>query len=1481
MSRFRLRHVLPFLAGLSLIGVLAFTPDLLAQSESLTEVGDASGLGSEDPRIIIANIIRTFLTVLGVLAVLIVLYGGWVWMTAGGNAEKVEKAKKILIRGGIGIAIILMSWAITTFVITALLDSTGGSGGSGDDSDGSGGGVLGGGSTTSFSVTDYSPEGAVSIRNVQLRVTFSKTLDDETVEGNIVVTNASSGEAVDGAITVSGNKATFVPSAACPSPNEDRSCFDADTEFTVTVSEAIESSSGTALTCGADDCTSSFTTGSLVDTEDPVAEITDPERGDGVEAGSVETIQVHATDDTEVSGADFSLDEEEFDSVGAEGDDLSDVTIESTWDTTELTVGQDYEISVTVTDIAGNTDGVSVDVTARGAWCFNDEIDEEYGETGLNCGGDSSSAEYCGACDGSSCTEDSECSSGSCVDGVCTTLPEIESVSPGSGAVGTYVTVSGSGFGTSTGTVAFTSEDGTTTVEADIPSCSDGWSDTEIVVEVPEGAGDGPITVTTDDDLSDATDDDAGALIDDFDVNDTERPKLCSLFPDEGESTDGTTLSGLDFGDEQGSSTVSFGTSAAGSYTSWEDTSASVTVPALEDGEYDVVVTVDGVESNAVTYTVEEDTTGDPVITGIDPSEGAVGDYITISGENFGILVGTVRLVDDAGNEAVAEVDFPEECAEDYWEPTEITVIVPEEYQSGDGLSAGAFDVYVVTQEGAESDTTSFTVEDGDPSPGICAIDPDVGLAGTSVTIYGERLGSDEGSVAFYDEDGDVAATVDEDGWSSDAISLTVPSGAETGPVTVTSSAGDESNSIDFEVSDAGAAETETEPASYGWYFSTGEIPETPELLVECSDDRISGVPNNRFTSDGVCVEAMVYGEFSTVMNEGSITDALTVEMCTAAGEQPCDTTTDVTGDGTLGVSSSTTSTTFSWSPSSTFTADTTYRVTVSTAAMSDEAQALDDDVSWEFTTASSSETCEVDTVHVVPSAATITEQYATEQFTAVPADGCVVVDGDDYTWDWYVYSGVANLTSDDECAGGTTDCTLVEALAEGEADVIAEETASTTSGQADLTVAFTDPYVSDYWPDCDQACSNGEIGASFNTAVTSTSLETDGRVELYECDNELCAVGPADEYGSYDVVATDCDDDDPSLCAGVAISPDAELTPGTYYRAVISRRVETPSGVSLTRTNYDTGFSWVFRVMEGDATCAVERIEVTPVDAVADAIGDRQTFTVDAYGTPDACSVAGQLLSASDYDWSYGAWSDDGSDAAVDVADWWDVGSSSGFVDTSIEDVPEGCTASCIPSGSTALDAVCGDGTVDSDAGEECEDGNTADDDGCSSSCLYEGSETTCGDDVVDTYEECDDGGIADGDGCSSVCLNEGSRAIGTTCGNDDVAYEADQGGEDCDDGNVVNGDGCSSVCLNEGSLTLTDVGGAVCGDLRPTAPAKARTAATGPAATTARSRGRTAKARIATAKNGARIPARTADRPSRTPSPRSAATARPASAK
>lgn len=86
--------------------------------------GDATGLGQSDLRTTIGNLINVVLGFLGVVAVCIVLLGGFKWMTAGGNDEKVAEAKRLLIAGVIGLAIILSAYAITSFVLSSIIQSS-------------------------------------------------------------------------------------------------------------------------------------------------------------------------------------------------------------------------------------------------------------------------------------------------------------------------------------------------------------------------------------------------------------------------------------------------------------------------------------------------------------------------------------------------------------------------------------------------------------------------------------------------------------------------------------------------------------------------------------------------------------------------------------------------------------------------------------------------------------------------------------------------------------------------------------------------------------------------------------------------------------------------------------------------------------------------------------------------------------------------------------------------------------------------------------------------------------------------------------------------------------------------------------------------------------------------------------------------------------------------------------------------------------
>jgi cysteine-rich repeat protein len=93
-----------------------------------------------------------------------------------------------------------------------------------------------------------------------------------------------------------------------------------------------------------------------------------------------------------------------------------------------------------------------------------------------------------------------------------------------------------------------------------------------------------------------------------------------------------------------------------------------------------------------------------------------------------------------------------------------------------------------------------------------------------------------------------------------------------------------------------------------------------------------------------------------------------------------------------------------------------------------------------------------------------------------------------------------------------------------------------------------------------------------------------------------------------------------------------------------------------------------------------------------------------------------------------------------------------------------------------------CGDGVLEQ--GEQCDDGNDANGDGCTSACRIE----LCGDHLVNNsgLEQCDDGNLESGDGCSETCTVE-------FCGDGLIN---NSGTEECDDGNASNDDACVAGC-------------------------------------------------------------------------------------
>lgn len=134
------KHIKNFFLALVLISLLSFTflmsvgiakadmwDGMAIQMGALAEKSGYSPDGAPIASIegIVASIIQYLLSFLGVIFIILIIYSGFLWMTASGDSEKITKAKDILISAVIGIIIVLSAYMITTTILAKLGTATG------------------------------------------------------------------------------------------------------------------------------------------------------------------------------------------------------------------------------------------------------------------------------------------------------------------------------------------------------------------------------------------------------------------------------------------------------------------------------------------------------------------------------------------------------------------------------------------------------------------------------------------------------------------------------------------------------------------------------------------------------------------------------------------------------------------------------------------------------------------------------------------------------------------------------------------------------------------------------------------------------------------------------------------------------------------------------------------------------------------------------------------------------------------------------------------------------------------------------------------------------------------------------------------------------------------------------------------------------------------------------------------------------------
>ncbi|MFH1668260.1 MAG: hypothetical protein ABH884_04555, partial [Candidatus Komeilibacteria bacterium] len=449
---------------LVLVGILGYIQSTFAQADFGLEDATAIGLAQGDLRVVIINLIRFALGFLGLVMVILILYGGFLWMTSGGDQTKIAKARRLLTSAIIGSIIILSAFIIASFVINII-----------------GGGIVG------------PPNPG----------------DDCNIEGDTESCDSGCGEMICQADLTWGD---CIDTGDCSS--QDAYIKKLRDDSIPWVSKKISRNFSGVLSIPA---SATLQVKGYAKNED----------------GTIDGMDLYSAllDDPltlESSFIDVPIDVPEV------------LGVLAPWNSSLYPLQNKYQIMIEALLPSGLViESRVVNTIVRPLHCFNGEVDEAEGETGVDCGGDPEvlGDNYCGACGGTACEIDDDCADGVCIEGFCVNNPIIFNIDLPDGAPGNYATIYGRYFGNNPGRVVFM--DGEQEVDhgsLDLyEGCEEVWSDRKITFEIPN------VATEIDYDVEVITNSAIGGLSSEseiFTVNDVVRPGVCGISPIEGINPD-------------------------------------------------------------------------------------------------------------------------------------------------------------------------------------------------------------------------------------------------------------------------------------------------------------------------------------------------------------------------------------------------------------------------------------------------------------------------------------------------------------------------------------------------------------------------------------------------------------------------------------------------------------------------------------------------------------------------------------------------------------------------------------------------------------------------------------------------------------------------------------------------------------------------------------------------------------------------------
>jgi hypothetical protein len=115
------------LTALLIISMPAFSVAASGISDAQSDLGKVAGsvgLTQPDLKSWIGNTLNYLFGFLGIIAIILIIYAGFTWMTAGGNEQQITKGKNIMLWAILGLFIIFAAYGITYTIITQLTKAT-------------------------------------------------------------------------------------------------------------------------------------------------------------------------------------------------------------------------------------------------------------------------------------------------------------------------------------------------------------------------------------------------------------------------------------------------------------------------------------------------------------------------------------------------------------------------------------------------------------------------------------------------------------------------------------------------------------------------------------------------------------------------------------------------------------------------------------------------------------------------------------------------------------------------------------------------------------------------------------------------------------------------------------------------------------------------------------------------------------------------------------------------------------------------------------------------------------------------------------------------------------------------------------------------------------------------------------------------------------------------------------------------------------